>query len=245
MTNTQALAAGELAKNYTTIQELLARAALRAGRSADSVRLIAVTKTHPASTVEAALQAGMTCFGENYVQELREKLDYFAASPPVQQPKWHFIGHLQKNKVRYIAADITMIHSVDSPELAREIDKQARKHNRVIDVLLQVNTSGEESKFGCSPHDVVALAEQVVLLPNIRVRGLMTIAAFADDPEVTRPMFRLLRTLRDDLQNRFAEVSFHELSMGMTNDFETAIEEGATLIRIGTAIFGSRPQKER
>lgn len=244
MVHTQTLSAGELAKNYTAIQQLLSEAAVRAGRAPDSVRLIAVTKTHPVATVEAALQVGMTRLGENYVQELREKLDYFATVPPARQPEWHFIGHLQKNKVRSIAADITMIHSVDSPGLAREIDKQARKHDRIIEVLLQVNTSGEESKFGCSPNEVMALAQQVVTLPNVQVRGLMTIAAFADDPEVTRPMFRLLRTLRDELQNRFPDVSFHELSMGMTNDFETAIEEGATLIRIGTALFGSRPPKE-
>lgn len=244
MANTQDTLVTELAHKYTTLQDQLARAAVRAGRTADSVRLIAVTKTHPVSTVRAALGAGMTRFGENYVQELREKLDAFAEAPPARQPEWHFIGHLQKNKVKYIAADVAVIHAVDSAGLAREIDKQARKHDRIIDILLQVNTSGEESKFGCAPDDVTALAEQVVTLPNVRVTGLMTIAAFADDPEVTRPMFRLLRTLRDDLQHRFPDISFRELSMGMTNDFETAIEEGATYIRIGTALFGSRPRKE-
>lgn len=229
-----------IARNYRAVCSQVQQAALHAGRAPDVVRVLPVSKTHPVAVLEAALQAGINCFGENYVQELREKMEHFHTLPIQSQPQWHFIGHLQKNKVKYIARDVTLIHSVDSANLAQEIDKQARKHNRIIDVLLQVNTSGEESKFGCAPADVLALAEAVVPLPNIRVRGLMTIAAFADDPEVTRPMFALLRTLRDDLQRRFPHVEFRELSMGMTNDFATAIQEGATFVRIGTAIFGQR-----
>lgn len=230
----------ELQQRYTTLQQQLQQAARKAGRAPDSVKLIAVTKTHPISTVVDALQVGMIDLGENYVQELREKMQYFDEHPSAQQPQWHFIGHLQRNKVRYIARNIALIHSVDSVALAVEIGKHAVLLNRTIDVLLQVNTSGEQSKSGCAPAEVEELARQVLLIPGVRVRGLMTIAAFSDNPEDSRPMFRLLRSLRDALQLRFAEADFSELSMGMTGDFTTAIEEGATLIRIGTALFGER-----
>lgn len=233
------LSADDIANNYNTVWVQVQTAALHAGRTPDSVHVLAVSKTQPLTVLDTALQAGITRFGENYVQELREKIAHCQVST-LQQPEWHFIGHLQKNKVKYIARDVTLIHSVDSVDLAKEIDKQAQKHNRIIDILLQVNTSGEESKFGCAPNAVVGLAQEVLSLPNIRVRGLMTIAAFADDPEVTRPMFSLLRVLRDDLQRHFPSTEFRELSMGMTNDFTTAIQEGATYVRIGTAIFGQR-----
>lgn len=242
MSRTERLSTEDIRTRYHAVRAQLAEAAQRAGRSPDSVRLIAVTKTHPASTVETALAAGLALFGENYVQELREKMDYFDTRSLPVQPQWHFIGHLQRNKVKYIARQVALIHSVDSAALAGEIDKQAKKYGRTIDVLLQVNTSGEESKFGCAPDDTLPLAEHVLTLPHVRVRGLMTIAAFADDAETTRPMFRLLRSLRDDLQMRFPQADFSELSMGMTNDFATAIEEGATYIRIGTALFGERPK---
>ena len=230
--------AEELRERYNAFRQQLDQAAAHAGRDPGSVQLIAVTKTHPIAVVEAALRAGMTRFGENYVQELREKMQFFKAFP--SRPQWHFIGHLQRNKVRYIAENIELIHSVDSAALAVEIGRQAALYDRTIDVLLQVNTSGETSKFGCSPQKAVELAGHILAVPHIRLRGLMTIAAITDDPEKSRPMFRLLRSLRDDLQTRFPEADLSELSMGMTSDFIAAIEEGATYIRIGTALFGER-----
>lgn len=197
--------------------------------------IIGVTKIHPASAVVAALDAGLADVGENYVQELIDKREALADLPL----RWHFIGHLQRNKARFIAPFVHLVHAVDSLRLAEELARQAIAAGRRLPVLLQVNTSGETSKFGVVPEEADSLAASLAAIPGIELQGLMTLAAFLDDPEGTRPMFRLLRELRDSVQAPLG-VPLPHLSMGMTNDFEVAIEEGATLVRIGTAIFGAR-----
>ncbi len=240
--NNQALSplAQELRSRYDAISRSVADAALAAQRSPSAVRVIAVSKTQPIEVMQAALEAGLPAFGENYAQELKDK----GSALPQNSAEWHFIGHLQTNKVKMIAPFVTCIHSVDSERLAKEIAKSALNLGRTIDVLLQVNTSGEASKSGCEPHETYDLAEAALQLPNIRVRGLMTIAAFSDDAEFVRPMFRLLRSLRYELRLKFPEAAqqgaFDELSMGMSGDYEAAIQEGATMVRVGTAIFGAR-----
>ncbi len=238
----------DIASRFRVVQDSVRLAALDCGRNPDDIHVIAVSKMQPVETIHAALDAGITLLGENYAQELKEKAaaiddDEHGTARPV----WHFIGHLQTNKVKMILPAVSCIHSVDSERLAAEISKLAAREGRTIDVLLQVNTSGEESKSGCEPHEIFALADAALKLPNLHVRGLMTIAAFADDPEIVRPMFKQLRSLRDELRTRFAGFSyfgaapdFHELSMGMSNDYRVAIQEGATMVRVGTAIFGAR-----
>lgn len=223
-----------IAARLASIRERVAAACERVGRPASDVTIVGVTKTKPASTVRAALAAGLEDVGENYVQEFVAK--HAAVAMPV---RWHFIGHVQRNKVRDIVPLATMIHSVDSERLARAIDAEAERLGRQISVLVQVNTSGEASKFGAAPDAVRSLAATVASLRNLRLDGLMTIAAFLDDPEALRPMFARLRMLRDELTHELGTALPH-LSMGMTGDFETAIEEGATIIRIGAALFGPR-----
>lgn len=224
----------ELQQTITALRRQADDASKRAGQDPSQVQIIAVAKTKPVQAILAVRECGMMEIGENYVQELVEK--YRAIGDAV---RWHFIGHLQRNKVKYIAPFVRMIHGVDSLRLAEEISNQAARHARVIPVLLQVNTSGEESKFGVEPSAALQLAEGMLKLPNIQLQGLMTLAAFLDDPEATRPMFRLLRHTRNQIQQQTGHPLPH-LSMGMTNDFEVAIEEGSTLVRIGTAIFGER-----
>lgn len=231
--------AQSLRTRYQAILGSAHEAAIAAGRLPDTVRVLAVSKTQPLAIIHAALEGGITMLGENYAQELKDK----AAECPPNAAEWHFIGHLQTNKVKMIAPYVSCIHSVDSARLAHEISKAASALGRTIDVLLQVNTSGEESKSGCEPHGIYALAEAALKESNIRVRGLMTIAAFSDDAEFVRPMFRLLRSLRDELRIQFPEASFDELSMGMSGDYAAAIQEGSTIIRVGTAIFGEREKK--
>lgn len=236
--------AEELRLRYNAISTAVADATRKAGRAPESVQVIAVSKTQPLEVIQAAQEADISALGENYAQELKDK----ASALPGNGTEWHFIGHLQTNKVKMIAPFVHYIHSVDSVRLAQEISKVAVNLGRIIDILLQVNTSGEESKSGCEPHEIFPLAEAALSLPNIRVRGLMTIAALSDDVEVVRPMFRLLRSLRDELRIKFPEAAlqgtFDELSMGMSGDYEAAIQEGATMVRIGTAIFGAREKKQ-
>lgn len=225
-----------ITSNLKNICSLIETAALSAGRSASSVRLVAVSKTKSAPLVEEAAAAGQTIFGENYVQELTAKASTVRA--PVE---WHFIGHLQSNKVKNIAGVVTMIHSVDRLSLAEEIDRQWRRIDRVCDVLIQVNVSGEATKSGTTAEEALTLVRQVSLLPNVRICGLMTMPPFFDDPEAARPFFRELRLLADQAAALgLPGVSMAELSMGMSGDFEAAIAEGATLVRVGSAIFGSR-----
>lgn len=222
--------------HLAAVQERIRQAAERAGREPGSVRLVAVSKTRPAADIELAVQAGQRLFGENYVQELVVK------AAAVQEPvEWHYIGHLQSNKVRQLAGLVTMIHSVDRLSLAEEISRQWGRLGSSCDILVQVNVAQEASKSGTTTREALDLIRQVSLLPHLRVRGLMTMPPFFDDPEATRPYFRQLRRLAEQIRTAaIPGVVLDELSMGMSGDFEVAIEEGATLVRVGTAIFGER-----
>jgi pyridoxal phosphate enzyme (YggS family) len=225
-----------IADNLKHIQERIVAAALLAGRDPASVRLVAVSKTKPAAAVADAARAGQRLFGENYVQELTAKVT--EVSEPVE---WHFIGHLQSNKVRQVAGMVTMIHSVDRLSLAEEIDRQWGRLGEVCTVLLEVNIAGESSKGGTTTAGLLELVAAVARLPHLRVRGLMTMPPLFDDPEGARPYFRELARLAGVVVNQgIAGVAMAELSMGMSGDFEVAIEEGATLVRVGSAIFGER-----
>lgn len=222
--------------NLVMINERIRAAAENAGRDPASVRLVAVSKTRPAADIIAAFQAGQTVFGENYIQELVPKLA--EVREPVQ---WHVIGHLQSNKVKYIAGQVALIHSVDRLSLAQEIDRQWGKLGKICDVLIQVNIAGEATKSGTSEAGALQLVRQCALLPHIRVRGLMTMPPFFDEPDVARPYFAELRRLAESVTaQQISGVDMAELSMGMSGDFEAAVQEGATLVRIGTAIFGGR-----
>jgi len=219
------------------IQNRIAAAAEQAGRSPDDIRLVAVSKTKPVASVQKALTGGLNLFGENYIQEAREKVDALSGSGA----QWHFIGHLQSNKAKYAVKLFDLIHSVDSPKLARELNKQAAKIDKVQPVLVQVNISAEATKSGTSSEETVDLVTAISDLPNLSLQGLMTMPPFFDDPDRARPYFQELRQLRDHIRSlTIPGVAMHELSMGMTGDFEAAIAEGATLVRIGTAIFGER-----
>jgi pyridoxal phosphate enzyme (YggS family) len=219
------------------IQKRIQNAAAACGRSEEEIQLVAVSKTKPKEKVIEAFEAGVTVFGENYVQEAREKINALYTYPI----SWHFIGHLQTNKAKYVVKIFELIHSVDSLKLARELDKQARKNNKVQNVLVQVNIAEEDSKSGVETRDTLSLIHEMSCLENISVRGLMTMPPYFYAPEKARPFFKALRQLRDDIRNAdITGVSMNELSMGMTGDFEVAIQEGATIVRIGTAIFGER-----
>lgn len=222
--------------NYRAVEERVAKACERAGRKREDVTLIAVSKTKPLSMIEELLSLGVKDFGENKVQELTTKAEALSG-----EIHWHMIGHLQRNKVKYIAEKVHLIHSVDSLRLAEEISKEAVKKDRTVPILIEVNVAGEESKFGVSTEDTPALAEQISKLPNLEVRGLMTIAPYVENPEENRMVFRKLKNLSVDIEaKKFNNVSMSVLSMGMTGDFEVAIEEGATHVRVGTGIFGER-----
>ncbi|HML78619.1 YggS family pyridoxal phosphate-dependent enzyme [Geobacter sulfurreducens] len=225
-----------IADNLTHILAKIVAAARRAGRDPAAVRLVAVSKTIPAEAVEEAARAGQRLFGENYVQE------FTAKAREVREPvEWHFIGHLQSNKVKYLAGLVTCIHSVDRLSLAEEINRQWAKLDAVCDILVQVNIAGEETKSGTSAAELTDLVAAMATLPHVRVRGLMTMPPFFDDPEEARPYFRELRRLADAVAaESIPGISMTELSMGMSGDFEAAVEEGATLVRIGTALFGER-----
>jgi pyridoxal phosphate enzyme (YggS family) len=226
-----------ISDNIDTIREKISRACVRAGRSSSEVTLVAVGKTFPSSALREALDAGVADVGENYVQELLAKRRDLSGS----DVRWHFIGHLQTNKVKNVAGWIHMVHAVDSTALAVEIDRRAAKAGRVIECLLEVNTTGESTKFGVAPGDVTPLVKSLASCDNISLGGLMTIGPFLPDPEGSRPMFRRLRELKGEIGSLVqGNVAMRHLSMGMTGDFEVAIDEGATLIRIGTAIFGPR-----
>ncbi len=231
----------ELVERIRQVRLRVAEAATRSGRSADDVTIIAVTKTVPIERIALAYELGLKVFGENRVQEARAKV----AALPYPLIHWHLIGHLQTNKVARAVELFDLIHSVDSLHLAEALERSAAKRERTVSVLLQVNVSGEASKEGVSPAELPELAEGARRLPHLRVQGLMTIAPETDQPEEVRPVFRRLRELRDDLRERFPHGSWDALSMGMSNDFLVAIEEGATMVRIGRAIFGERPTETR
>lgn len=223
--------------NLAAVQGRIERACMISGRAPSSVRLVAVSKLHPSALVAEAAAAGQTIFGENYVQELVDKAAQLTC--PVA---WHMIGHLQSNKVKYLPGIVSMIHTVDRLSLAQEIDRQWRaKLAASCDILVQVNVSGEATKSGTTTSEALELVRAIALLPNVRIRGLMTMPPFFDDPEAARPYFRELRLLANQIRNtEILGVEMTELSMGMSGDFEVAIEEGATLVRVGTAIFGER-----
>jgi pyridoxal phosphate enzyme (YggS family) len=225
-----------ISENLAEIHRRIRTAAESVGRNPDDIRLVAVSKTRPAADISEACAAGQLLFGENYVQEFAAK----AAEVP-EPVEWHFIGHLQSNKVKYIAGKVALIHSVDRLALAEEIDRQWGRLGSVCTILVQVNISGEASKSGTTGAGALQLVRACAQLPNVRVRGLMTMPPFFDDPEAARPCFAELRRVSQAIAaEHIAGVEMRELSMGMSGDFEAAIQEGATLVRVGTAIFGSR-----
>ena len=227
-----------LKDNYDNIINRVAKIAAKCGRNPKDISVIAVSKMHPPELIERAIKAGIRIFGENYAQELRDKHE-IVEEKDHYKPIWHFIGHLQTNKIKYIAPFVSMIHSVDSEKAALEISHFAEKHERTVDILLQVNTSAELSKSGCEPDEIVELAESVINIPHINIKGLMTIGSFSNDEKLVRKEFEMLRNFREKLNEQFSN-KFQHLSMGMSGDYEWAIQEGSTMIRIGTAIFGLR-----
>ncbi len=219
------------------IHERIDQVASRCNRSAESIRLIAVSKTMPAAVVREAIDSGVTDLGENYIQEARDKVNELATAPV----NWHFIGHLQSNKAKYAVRLFDLIHSVDSLKLATELNKYAQKIDKIQAVLVQVNVAQEKSKSGIFVEETIGLSKQLSQLDNISVKGLMTMPPYFNAPDKVRPFFAALRDLRDRIRTEnITGIGMDELSMGMTGDFEAAIEEGATMVRIGTAIFGER-----
>ena len=223
-------------QNIQIVEEKITAAAERAGRKREDVLLLAVSKTKPVEVIREAVACGLTSLGENKVQEIMEKYE-----PMGDGVHWHLIGHLQTNKVKYIIDKVDMIHSVESLRLAEEINKRAAAKSLVMDVLVEVNMAEEESKFGIQPERVEEFLRQIAPLPHIRVRGLMTVAPFVENPEENRVYFRKMRELLVDMnQKKIDNIYMDVLSMGMTGDYEVAIEEGATIVRVGTGIFGER-----
>ena len=225
-----------LADKLAFVQKNIEEACKNADRSAEEVTLIAVSKTKPVEMLREAYDAGARVFGENKVQEIADKYDQMPSDV-----KWHMIGHLQRNKVKYIIDKAELIHSVDSLKLAETIEKEAAKHDLIADILVEVNVAEEESKFGMKMEEVIPFVEKVSAFPHVRVRGLMTIAPFVEDPEENRSIFADLHKLYIDIKKKNHDNdTVSVLSMGMTNDYEVAIEEGATMVRVGTGIFGAR-----
>jgi hypothetical protein len=225
-----------VADNIQTIRETITTAARRSGRSPSAVRLMAVTKTVDDARIGEAIRAGVEIIGENYVQEARRKIEAVGKSC-----EWHLIGHLQTNKAKYAVHLFDMIHSVDRMELATELDRRARAAGRVMPILIEVNAAGEETKSGVPLDAAPDLVRSAAALENLEIRGLMTMPPWFDDPEEARPHFRSLRELRDRIAAQaIARVEMRELSMGMTGDYAVAVEEGATIVRVGRGIFGER-----
>ena len=238
-----------IAENLTRVHERIAEAALRAGRDPAQVTLVAVTKTRPVEAIVAAYEWGVRHFGENRPEEGDAKIPAVNAALG-ERPTWHMIGHIQSRKARLVVADFDYIHSVDRLKIARRLNRFAQESGRVLPVLLECNISGEEAKFGFEVHGweqdaprrerFFAAVEEILALPGLAVQGLMTMAPLSDDPETTRPVFAGLRGLLDALRERFPAADWRHLSMGMSDDFTVAVEEGATLVRIGRAIFEQR-----
>ena len=223
-------------QRFLQVRKNIEEAAKRAGRRPEEITLLPVTKTQPMEVLEKAYQLGMRMAGENHVQEIVEKKQHFG-----DRVHFHMIGHLQRNKVRQVLDKVELIHSVDSLRLARDIDRIGGELGLCPRILIEVNVAGEESKYGISVEELPDMLEQLSSLAHLRVEGLMTIAPFVENPEENRPVFRTLRQLFiDNKSNPFHNIEMNVLSMGMTNDYQVAIEEGATLVRIGTALFGAR-----
>jgi len=231
-------AANSIAENLARVHERIDRAAQRAGRRVDEITLVAVSKTFSADAIRAAYDAGLRHFGENRVQEMQAKRPQLAGL----EATWHFIGHLQSNKVRPAVEFFDRVDAVDSIPLARKLDAAATEHGKRLAVLIEVHLGSEGGKSGVEPGSLPALADAIDLLASLDLRGLMAVPPYSDDPERVRPYFRQLRELRDALSQRLGR-PLPALSMGMSHDFEVAIEEGATEIRVGTALFGARPRK--
>ena len=222
--------------NLDLVEQNIKEACVRSGRERSAVKLIAVSKTKPVSLLQEAYVCGCRDFGENHVQEIVEKYDKLP-----KDIRWHMIGHLQKNKVKYIIDKVCMIHSVDSYDLVREISKRALNAGIVMPILIEVNTGGEESKSGISPENTIDMIKRISILPGIEVHGLMTVPPIAKIPEDNRTFFRMLYKLSVDInEQKIDNIKMGELSMGMSGDYQTAIEENATFVRVGTAIFGAR-----
>jgi pyridoxal phosphate enzyme (YggS family) len=228
-----------IAENLERVRRLITEAAAKAGRSENEVELVAITKTHPAENVREAVEAGHTLFGENRVQEARAKIPEMPSNL-----RWHFVGHLQKNKIRHALPLFELFHGVDSLALAQEMNRIATEAGKNPCVLLEVNVAGEGSKFGFKTETLRAEMESLLALPRLSIEGLMCIPPLADEAESSRKYFVQLRELHDSLEEEF-DVKLPHLSMGMTQDFWIAVEEGATLVRVGTAIFGERPKRQR
>src|SRR6266403_1729312 len=228
-----------IAENLERVREQIAQVAAKANRNADDVELVAISKTHDAAKVREAVEAGQTLFGESRVQEARVKIPELPSNS-----RWHFVGHLQKNKIRHALPLFEMIHSVDSLDVAQDINRIAGEQGMHPRVLLEINVAGEGSKFGFSPDKLRDQMEELLALPRLSILGLMTIPPLAEKAEASRKYFVQLRELRDRLQTEF-HVDLAQLSMGMTQDFAIAVEEGATLVRVGTAIFGERSRKKQ
>ena len=227
----------DVGANYRTIVERIAVAAAKVGRDAREVRLLAASKSQPVDSLRAALAAGVALVGENYVQEAQEKKNLLAEA----KVEWHMIGHLQRNKAKLAVELFDVVESLDNLALARELDKEAAKRGKIVRALIEVNLAGEESKTGIAKGEVAGLLEKISGLAHVSVQGLMTVPPFRENLEEVRPYFRELRELRDSLNSlNLPHVRLNELSMGMTHDFTVAIEEGATIVRIGTALFGPR-----
>ena len=229
-----------IAENIRTVRENIRRACLECGRRPEEVTLVAVSKTKPVSMIQEAADAGQTVFGENHVQELAEKTKAFP------QLEWHMIGHLQRNKVHQVLGKVSLIHSLDSLRLAEQIEKEAEKKGIFVPVLIEVNEAKEESKYGFFPEEAEEAVRRIASLPHIRVKGLMTIAPYVEDPEKNRPVFRELTQFFIDMRSKnLHNVSMEHLSMGMTNDYLVAVSQGATMVRVGTGIFGERQYQNR
>jgi pyridoxal phosphate enzyme (YggS family) len=227
---------GSIAENLLRIQQRMAEAAMRSGRRPDSVKLVGVTKTVDVYRIKEAVSAGLQILGENYVQEAQDKIKEVGG-----EVSWHFVGRLQTNKAKYAVKLFDMIQTVDSFKLAKELNRRAQPLGRKIPIIIQVNLASEVSKGGVEPSECISLIKQISELANLQIRGLMTMPPFFDQPEKARPYFAQLRELSQEIARaQLPKVEMNELSMGMSGDFETAIEEGATLVRVGTAIFGER-----
>ena len=227
---------GYISENIENIRKNIDAACKRSGRDPKDVLLLAVSKTVDVDRIKVAVDCGLNSLGENRVQEIMEKYE-----PMGENVKWHLIGHLQTNKVKYIIDKVELIHSVESIKLAEEINKQAKKHNLVMDVLVEVNMADEESKFGVKPEETESFIRELALMDNIRVRGLMTVAPNVENGEENRVYFRNMKQLLVDINAKnINNINMDILSMGMTGDYETAVDEGATIVRVGTGIFGKR-----
>ncbi len=225
-----------LKQNYETVRNKVRDAAIRSGRTPEEVLLLPVTKTQSVEVLQMAYDLGMRHAGENRVQEILAKKDQLPSDLDFQ-----LIGHLQKNKVRQIIGHVSLIHSVDSVELAQVIEKEAAKADRIVPILLEINAAEEETKFGISLDEALPVAQQIAQFPHVQIKGLMTVAPFVEDPEDNRKVFRDMHEIFIDIrEKRIDNVAMSILSMGMTNDYEVAIEEGANLVRVGTGIFGPR-----